>query len=568
MAERQSIVSHLLIKIDGRDLSPDIQGKVIAVTVDQQVSLPGMVEIRLYDPELELLDSGPFDLAKRIEIQGKTATGATAKLFSGEVTGLEPVLGEGMIAELVVRGYDRSHRLYRVRTTRTYLNVKDSDLASRFAAEVNLKTKIDSTATVYEHVFQCNQSNLQFLQHRAWRIGYECFIDDDTLHFQRPARDSGKVAVAWGTDLITFRPRISVTEQVAETQVKGWDIQRKAPIVGISQSGDLHPRIPEKSGEAWAGSFGPSRMVIIDEPVVSQAEADLVAAARQSEWSGAFIEAEGEAFRRPDIQAGRVITIKGLGKRLSGDYLVTRAIHVYTSGGLHNRFSVTGARSGLLIDQLRVDGERRAWPGLVTAVVTNTEDPNGWGRVKVKYPWLSEDEESYWARVIAVGAGPASGLAAVPAVDDEVAVFFHQGDFNQPVVLGGLWNGRDSVPDVVRSAPNGEKPLVRTWQSRTGHKITMYDNSENRLLVETAGGHTVQLNDAQKTISLRSAGGLEIVMDDNGMKIVVKSSGDVEVSAAANLAVKGANVTIEATGTMDLKASGPVNVKGAMVNLN
>ena len=90
------------------------------------------------------------------------------------------------------------------------------------------------------------------------------------------------------------------------------------------------------------------------------------------------------------------MTIEGLGKRLSGDYRVTHATHVYTSGGLKTSFSVVGARTGLLTEQLYTTAPPR-WPGAVTAIVTNTDDPGGWGRVKVKYPWLAEQEESHWA---------------------------------------------------------------------------------------------------------------------------------------------------------------------------
>ena len=39
--------------------------------------------------------------------------------------------------------------------------------------------------------------------------------------------------------------------------------------------------------------------------------------------------------------------------------------------------------------------------GVVVGVVTNNQDPDGMGRVKVKFPWLSDADESNWARVAA-----------------------------------------------------------------------------------------------------------------------------------------------------------------------
>lgn len=552
MPERQPIVSHIAIEVDGEKLSSAVLGQLLEVTVDQHVHLPSMFSIRLYDPEMKLLDGKPFNLASEVKISSKTGEGKIIQLIKGEVTALEPNFDEGMIAELTVRGYDRSHRLYRERKSATYLNVKDSDIAQQIAKAAGLKAVVDATPTVYDHIYQCNESDLSFLRHRAWRIGYECFAVHDKLHFRKPVvKKKPAVELAWGDDLISLHPRVTVTEQVKETLVKGWDIQKKAVIIGRANAGRLYPKTREqKDGQAWAGEFGQSRMVIVDQPVVSQAEADIVAAARFDELSGAYIEAEGEAFRRPDIQAGEMVKIDGLGKRLSGVYLVTRATHVYSDEGLKTFFGVTGARTGLLTEQLRPAPGRKRWPGAVSAIVTNTDDPNGWGRVKVKYPRVSDTEESNWARVVCAGTGPDSGLAIIPAVDDEVMVVFEQGDFNSPVVLGGVWNGQDALPEAVKQASDGEKPLVRSWTSRTGHRITMYDNADNKIEVVTAGG-------------------LSIVLDDTDQSITVKAGGDIKVEADGNLNVKaGGNLDMKSTGTMNLSSDSQINVKATKINLN
>jgi phage protein D len=568
MADTQQVVSHLYIEVGGEKLAPAVHSQILQVSVEQQVHLPRMFELRLYDPGVKLLDGGPFQLAARVAISAKTAAGQLVALITGEVTALEPDFGPGMVAELVVRGYDHSHRLYRTRHARTYLNIKDSDLAQQFAAKAGLDAQVDPTATVYDHLYQCNQSDLQFLQQRAWRIGYECFVDGGVLYFRRPDLRQSTATLVWGEDLLSFRPRLTVAEQAAETLVRGWDVQRKLPIIGRAAGGDLYPKLGgQPDGAQAAGEFGDSRLVIVDQPVVSQAEADILAAARQNELSGAFIEAEGEAYRRPDIQAGRLVTIKGLGERLSGDYFVTRATHIYTSGGLQSSFGVSGARAGLLSEQLAPTAAPR-WAGAVTAIVTNTDDPNGWGRVKVKYPWASDDEESFWARVVSAGAGPESGLAVVPAIDDEVLVVFQHGDFNQPFVLGGLWNGQDKLPPPVTAAAAGEKPLVRSWRSRTGHHITIHDNADNKLELATSGGHRLVIDDAGRQIVLRSAGGLELILDDGSQQITIKGGGPVAVEATGALTLQGASVKISATGSMELQAGGAVTVKGATVSLN
>lgn len=562
MPEQTELTSQLSMTVDGQEVQREVMSQLVSVMVDQHSSLPNMFTITLFDSEMELLDNGPFNLTKTVEISAEGPDGEAIKLIEGEITALAPRFENGMTAQLVVEGYDKSHRLYRETKTQAFLNKKDSDLASEIARGANLQTEIETTSTVYDHIFQHNQTDLDFLRQRAWRIGYECFVQDGKLYFRKPPASSTTVTLTWGDDLKQFRPRMTLAEQVDEVIVRGWDPQRKESVVGRSQNGSLYPDVQEQqNGKQWAGSFGTGKKIIVDFPVVSQAEADTLAAARMDELSGAFIDAEGEAFRRPDVRAGQHVDLQGLGSRLSGKYLVTSAQHLYTPDGLTTYFNVRGSRSGLLSDQMGAVAAPDRFPGLVIGVVTNTDDPNNWGRVKVKFPWMSDDAESDWARVTGQGAGPAAGLCIIPEVGDEVVVAFEHGDFSRPIVLGGLWNGQADIPPQTAGAASGEKPLVRSWQSRTGHRITMYDDSKNLVEIETAGGHIVQMDDAGKKVTITTSGGQKVELDDNSSKITIESGNEIEVKSTGNM-------KIEAGGNLDLKANGQINVQGAMINLN
>lgn len=241
--------------------------------------------------------------------------------------------------------------------------------------------------------------------------------------------------------------------------------------------------------------------------------------------------------------------------------MVTAAAHIYTAEGLRTQFSVRGSRTGLLSEQMDHNSPLERWPGAVIGIVTNTDDPNDWGRVKVKFPWMSEDAESDWARVLGIGAGEEAGLFIIPEVGDEVLVVFGHGDFSQPFILGGLWNGQDAPPPEGTGSGSGERPLVRTWHSRTGHWMAMYDNADNKVEIVTAGGHQVTMDDANGKLSIVSSGGLTIELDDNASKVTIESSNELEIKA-------GGNLKIEASANLDLTAGGQVNVQGAVINLN
>jgi uncharacterized protein involved in type VI secretion and phage assembly len=202
------------------------------------------------------------------------------------------------------------------------------------------------------------------------------------------------------------------------------------------------------------------------------------------------------------------------------------------------------------------EAHSRRITGVVVGVVTNNQDPDGFGRVKVKFPWLSDVDESDWARVAAPMAGNKRGFYFLPEVDDEVLVAFEHGDVRFPYVLGALWNGKDAPP-----ATNGDgKNNVRVIQSRSGHVIKLNDED---------GKETIEILDKSQKNS--------IVIDTAKNTITITSDQDITISAskgtikldAQNVEIKSSAATkLEAGSTMDVKASGTMTVKGATVNIN
>jgi len=148
--------------------------------------------------------------------------------------------------------------------------------------------------------------------------------------------------------------------------------------------------------------------------------------------------------------------------------------------------------------------------GVVVGLVTNANDPEGLGRVKVKFPWLADEEvgdlhETDWVRIAAGMAGNNRGMFFMPEVNDEVLVAFEHGDTRFPFVIGFLWNGQDLPPS--------ENIRMRRIQSVNGHRITFVDAPENQgdkgaLMIEDAHGNTISLSRAKMVI--RCVGELEI----------------------------------------------------------
>ena len=194
--------------------------------------------------------------------------------------------------------------------------------------------------------------------------------------------------------------------------------------------------------------------------------------------------------------------------------------------------------------------------GVVVGLVTNNQDPDGLGRVKVKFPWLSDEDESHWARVAAPMAGNNRGAYFLPEVEDEVLVAFEHGDPRFPYVVGALWNGKDVPPAKNDDGKNN----VRVIKSRSGHvirltdedgkeKIEIVDKSEKNSLVVDTAANTITITSDKDIVLSASKGAIKL----DAKTIEIKSSADTKLESGAGL---------------DVKASGTMNIKGATVNIN
>ena len=154
-------------------------------------------------------------------------------IFKGEITSLEPDYGEGMLVKLTVRAYDRSHRLHRGANTKAYVNMSDNEIAQQIAQALSLQAEVEPSSIIHKHVYQDGQTHIEFLRERAQRIGYEVYVRDHTLYFKKSDTTPPQtITLEWGQQLRSFKPVLSLINQVNEVQVKGWDPASKREIVG------------------------------------------------------------------------------------------------------------------------------------------------------------------------------------------------------------------------------------------------------------------------------------------------------------------------------------------------
>ncbi|PIW02657.1 MAG: hypothetical protein CO108_19990 [Deltaproteobacteria bacterium CG_4_9_14_3_um_filter_63_12] len=246
--------------------------------------------------------------------------------------------------------------------------------------------------------------------------------------------------------------------------------------------------------------------------------------------------------------------------------------------------------------------------GNMIAIVTNNVDPEDRYRVKVKYPWLHDTEESFWARIGTGLAGKEIGQFFLPEVDDEVLVTFQEGDFERPVLVGSLWNGEDKSPrdityspdHIVDPIPNqqqGGKNDFRFFRSRMWHHLMFKDRpGEGSISLRTKKTHELYLDDTDgaekirlydkdqkqwleidvpaKLITLETDTGDILIKAKKTITLdckdlVVKASKTIKVESGTSSEWKaGSTINWKSSSTSDYEASSVMTIKGSKIDLN
>lgn len=589
------VIDQFFVQVDGGDLTADVLDTLEEAVIEDDLLQPAMFTLRFYDRSLALIEGSTFKLGAQVVLGITNQKGTRKVILEGEVTALEPEFEPHYIA-LVVRGYDKSHRLYRGAKTRAFVKKADSDIASQIASEAGLSASSTASGIQYDLIMQENQTDMEFLRTRAARIGYTVRFDGKKLQFGKAESSPPEAPEqTLGSTLLSFRVRLSAAAQPNSVEVRGWDGKAKQAIVGTASSATATSSIGfgKTAAAAAQEAFSASTALIVtDQPVQTSDEATKLAQAILDDIAGDYLSAEGLCLGEPALKAGTKVKIKGVGQRFGGSYFVTATRHEYsTATGYRTTFVVNGRNPNSIAGSVGEPPARHVTHGVAVGIVTNVNDPDSLGRVKLKFPWLDAELESDWARLAQPGAGPTRGWFIPPEVDDEVLVAFDHGDINRPYVIGGLWNSQDAPP---ASAVADGKVKLRAIKTRAGHTIEIgEDDGGNKgyVTIKTGNSQTIQISDTDKKIEIKSSKHT-ITLDDQGNAVKLTSGGTLELgssygkltfsasgielsNSSGKLSIATAGLELSSSngklnigpGNLELSGTAMLKVKGAMVNL-
>lgn len=208
---------------------------------------------------------------------------------------------------------------------------------------------------------------------------------------------------------------------------------------------------------------------------------------------------------------------------------------------------------------------------LTIGIVTDNQDPDQKGRVKVGLKAVGEEYESSWLPVTTLyGSSDGGGVFFLPEVDDNVLVAFTGTNPDNGYILGTVWT--DDIPPP-ESEENSDADLngdgdnnIRFIKSRAGQMLIFDDTSDEEKLqilgkeaqsrIEMLVADELINIETDKDMIISAKGKLAFEADECEMTIdkefkleadsilMESSSKDIEVKASNNLALEGTTVKL------------------------
>ena len=209
------------------------------------------------------------------------------------------------------------------------------------------------------------------------------------------------------------------------------------------------------------------------------------------------------------------------------------------------------------------------------AVITHNLDPLKMNRVRVRYPWQDESEDSTpWIRIALPMASDGCGFNFLPQIKDEAIINYENGNIERPYVEGMLFTGKSSVPYDFK------QNNARVISSANGHSIIFSDPASANTnaicglspLWKTINGFVPgaikwNLPDHNK----KAMGGIELT-DEHGLYSISMSSdkraisidsplGTVEINAFTGITISAPNGNVRIEGkNIDIVAGNNLSI--------
>lgn len=470
-------------------------------TLEQRFNTHHYFELRFNHDEMGApgvisLDKSRGFMGKNITVQFGKLQG-NEQLFVGKVTKVELSQSHGYHGTLIVSGYSPSILIDRGPDLGSYLN-KDLTAIIRKATEdapandLNMQLNPARKEPI-DYLIQYRESDYDFLNRLSAEYHEWFFYDGVKLQFGKPEKQE-EVKLVYGRDLHSLQYAMQVAPLKSRKffyNPKEDELFKAEAKAAPSGQPDLAHAV-NASNELYSKIYSQPLSVRIDtrqeiETFVANEEKSNIADLLQ-------ITASGD---NPQVGLGKIVDISmSVKEALSftlqqlGRFLVTAVYHhIDGVGHYYNTFE------GVVADTERIPVRQYEKPlaDMQLAMVEDNEDPNGQGRVKVKFKWeCTCNDVSEWLRVVSPNAGSSDkvstnrGFTFVPEKGDQVVVAFEEGNIARPLVLGSVYHGKSGTG-------GGASNNVKSLTTRSGSTVTL-DDSKGSVMVKDPSGNVLTMH--------------------------------------------------------------------------
>lgn len=177
------------------------------------------------------------------------------------------------------------------------------------------------------------------------------------------------------------------------------------------------------------------------------------------------------------------------------------------------------------------------------AKVTDNEDPNNLGRVRVQFDWQAQLDDGMmtpWLRMAQPYAGGGKGFSFIPEIGEEVMIDFEGGNAERPYVKGTLYNGVGD-PDGKWLPNNNSSNQIKAIRTRNGHTIEIHDEGDNgyiRIYDNEKENYILTFSTDEKLIKLESTGNIELYAKND---IIMHAGHDINACADNDVFIAAGN---------------------------
>jgi len=498
------------------------------------------------EPGLITLDDSRDFVGKTLSATFGHAMGTLQK-FSGLVTKVELSQSHGYHGVLIVSGYSPTILIDRGPDLGSYLDKTLDDivtLATNDTPQNDLRIVSNATRkNPIDYVIQYRESDFDFLNRLSGEYYEWFYYDGENLNFGKPDQQK-EVSLFYGRDLHNLQYAMGVApiknkrfaynpkqDEMLQAETSGNAEGRPDLVHAINASNSMFSKTFNQPASIRVENNND-----ITNHVEYQEKANISKLLK--------VSATGD---NPEVGIGTIVDITmSIKKDLSfnteslGQFLVTSISHSIDERG-HYQNTFEGVVS--TTERLAADDFQRPNPDMQLADVIDNNDPQGSGRIKVKFKWACQTNDvTEWLRVITPDAGSSEsvsknrGLVFIPEIGDQVLVSFEEGNIARPIVLGSVFHGKSGSGG---SSSNNNKSIT----SKSGHTFTM-DDAGGMLLKDRSGLNHISI-DGTNAITVTSdnnvtlqTGNVMIIMDKENDKIIIQAK-NIEIRAADDFKLTG-----------------------------